>query len=170
MRRALLAFIFSACQPMPTTTDAGVDASGTDQALVSKCLGCHALGDRWALASSHSLLFDCSGCHHEVKASGRGHVTTRTCAECHSSKSHRQYRCVDCHDVHGSENLFLMRPVVLGERIVLTSPELVKGDGTGVCETCHINTAHYRRDLNGTSHTGAWCITCHAHGTGFRSP
>jgi len=165
MRWALVVLVFAGCEPMPAA-DAGVDGTGTDQALVTKCLGCHALGEKWALGSSHSLLFDCSACHAALKPSGRGHVTTRACAECHSSKSHRQYRCVDCHDVHGSENLFLMRPVVLGERIELTTPVLVN-DGTGTCEVCHTNTAHYRRDLNGTEHTGAWCITCHSHGARF---
>jgi choline dehydrogenase-like flavoprotein len=112
------------------------------------------------------VIFQAVGVFADEVRSYRGRVSTHGMAD-FTVDDGSPGRCVDCHDVHGSENLFLMRPVVGGERIELTTPELVKGDGTGTCEVCHTNTAHYRRDRNGTAHTGEWCITCHTHGAGF---
>jgi predicted CXXCH cytochrome family protein len=174
VKRLGLAVFFAACgAPSTTPVDAGVDGSGTNQALVARCITCHAPeGARWSNPSTHSLLFDCTECHVEVSASGPGHQTTRACSECHSVKTHQGFDCVTCHDVHGSPNLFLVQEQVLGASVSLTSPTglggLVDGTGKGPCETCHTSTAHYRRDASGAAHSGAWCITCHSHGDGFR--
>jgi predicted CXXCH cytochrome family protein len=166
--RWLVVVLVSGCGAV-STPDAGVDGSGTNQALVAKCMGCHEqqLGPQWSSVSTHSLLFDCSTCHVAMKDSGAGHASSKECGECHGAKNHRSLACRDCHDVHGSSNLFLLRARVTGETVSVTTPVLVKGDGTGVCEVCHTNTAHYRRDGSGTAHDTQWCIGCHSHDTGF---
>lgn len=156
--------------------DAGSDGTGTDQALVARCFACHgaALGTQWKHASSHSLLLDCGACHVETKPQpGAGHQSSRECADCHSVKTHRDARCADCHDVHGTANLFLVRPKLAGVTIELATPAglatkgLAQGTGSGACEVCHQSTAHYRRDGSGAPHETGWCITCHSHARGF---
>ena len=174
MKRFGLALFFAACgAPSTTPVDAGVDGSGTNQALVARCVSCHAPeGARWTYPSTHSLLFDCSQCHVELSAEGKGHQTTRGCSECHSAQTHHTFDCGTCHDVHGSPNLFLVRAQLGGTDVTLTAPTglggLVDGAGKGTCQTCHTSTAHYRRDGSGAAHSGAWCITCHSHAEGFR--
>lgn len=157
---------------------AGVEAlgdpsTGANQWVAEECLGCHAtLATAWARPSSHRLLLDCNDCHRAfTAAAGPKHETTRECGDCHSARGHRSFGCRSCHDVHGSENLFLVKPVLYGAAVRVTKPEgaTAEGlahDGAGVCETCHTATRYYRSD-GGAPHEGGWCVQCHPHREGF---
>ena len=43
----------------------------------------------------------------------------------------------------------------------------VSDPGTGLCETCHTTTRHYRNDGTGEPHFELPCYPCHAHTVGF---
>jgi hypothetical protein len=161
-------------------------ASVSSQAdRVQPCLGCHeAIGKRWQKTSSHSLLLDCVTCH-GAEPPGPSHGKVRACAECHSEKTHPQsVTCSGCHDVHGSDNLLLIREQIELPKggtaaVTLTSYEgasltgLARGatsgaqPGAGLCEVCHDATRYYRSTGDGEAHLKSWCGACHKHASGF---
>jgi len=161
---------------------------GTDLVVEQQCLGCHGagVGEAWANLSSHKVLYDCKVCHTPTAASGKGHASTRACTDCHSSASHptAATACGTCHDVHGAVNAFLLRATVQRPDgttvpVHVTKPEGASNDGlvhagvagatagTGLCETCHHDLAHYNADGTGTPHATEYCGTCHSHQDGF---
>ncbi|MEW6745466.1 MAG: cytochrome c3 family protein [Planctomycetota bacterium] len=94
---------------------------------------------------------------------------------------HDLFRCTDCHDPHGNDNLYNIyelldtpnsgpRPVLF---LNLEGPNsFADGDAVydGVCEVCHTVTDFHRNDDSGDhSHfAGQNCAACHDHWDGFR--
>ncbi|MBI4816948.1 MAG: hypothetical protein HY791_11860 [Deltaproteobacteria bacterium] len=160
---------------------------GADVADVQRCLGCHSTKvEAWNRASSHSLLFDCRTCHEVVAESGSGHAIVPECSRCHSEGAHAGSACRECHDPHGSVNLYMLRAelrLITGELagIEFTALEgasehgLVRTasigvQGSGLCETCHTETRVYRRSAGGARHHTRYCPECHLHRDGFAVP
>ena len=159
---------------------------GSDLSLAPTCTSCHlGVGAAWAHLSTHSLLYDCKRCHSVLDGQPvKGHATSIACSECHSEASHPAGAdCESCHDVHGSENAFLLRAMLSTPSgiasVHLTLPEGASADGLvrqgvqglplggGACEVCHSQTKYYRRDGSGAKHDSAWCGQCHSHAVGF---
>jgi hypothetical protein len=162
--------LLAACGPVAKE---GIDTShGVNQTLIENCLGCHAgaMGTSWGAGSSHRLLLDCAACHAEVSAKpGPKHRAIADCATCHSVTTHQGKLCRACHDVHGSQNLFLLRPFIDGYSVRLTTPEgLATGSGSGPCEVCHAATKYFPASGRGAPHPTTWCFECHEHELGFR--
>jgi hypothetical protein len=163
---------------------------GTDLAGDRACLECHyGVGLDWARLSSHSLVLDCATCHAQVtEEPGPGHRGAPACARCHSQQPHPEgLACSACHSVHGAQNAYLVRPVVVTTQgapaaIHFSRPEGASRDGlaragvtgatpgTGLCEVCHAATAVYPASGQGAAHSPAWCPTCHDHANGFAPP
>lgn len=172
-----------------TVTAGHVDGVGTDEAGTAACLGCHTeIQEAWSHASSHEVLFDCNGCHRLGPLLPHAKpVVLPTCDRCHSEAAHPAggtSSCTDCHDPHGSSNLFLIRKAIRlpsGEvaGVVLTELEGaspggrvragVDGEkpGTGLCEVCHTTTKHYDSAGTAAPHETGWCADCHDHQKGF---
>lgn len=155
------------------------------------CSFCHRATVDRALQWSHgSLAVECEQCHAqgEVPEFGKGHRTVTACIDCHGTlrKTHQDsavgtpYECGNCHDPHGSRNLFLVRELILtplGELRPVRLENLrgrddagftsVSQPGSGLCEVCHTNTRFFRADGSGESHFGFPCFTCHPHALGF---
>jgi hypothetical protein len=158
----------TSCGPA-SRADAG-SFTGVDEALIRGCVACHrTTGLAWAQSSSHHLLFDCSACHQARGAPGSHHMDSLSCGDCHSQAQHHSVSCGACHDVHGTENLALVRPELGRFRVWQgDAPDGLAHRGAGVCEGCHTATGVYRAD-GGAAHDTGWCITCHPHAEGFRA-
>lgn len=175
MRSAALAFVvLAACGSPRAPATLGDPSTGANQWVAEQCLGCHdTIATQWTAPSSHRLLLDCSACHAAVDGTpaGPGHQTTGDCKSCHTAKSHRSFGCVTCHDVHGSPNLFLVKPALYGNAVHLSkaegaTPDGLAHEGKGVCETCHDSTKYYSAD-GGLPHDATYCVECHTHFEGF---
>jgi hypothetical protein len=174
VRRALVLIALAACGGPKPQAQLGDPSTGANQWVAEQCLGCHeAVAAQWMNPSSHRLLLDCSACHAAVPGApdGPDHQTTVSCKTCHAARSHRSFGCVTCHDVHGSPNLFDVKPVLYGKAVHLTkaegaTPDGLAHQGQGVCETCHERTKYYSAD-GGLAHDATYCVECHTHFEGF---
>lgn len=150
-----------------------------------------------ATVNSRPVTFDnvdtlCYACHTSAAvkrhASGVTGGGTRLFA-------HNQ-RCVDCHDVHGQNNIFMVydnlvtrdnaapnyetsdgygRPYFPSDRrtVVFTANTAGinyagSGSNNGICEVCHLRTIYYNAIGTGLSHPSAVCTSCHKHEEGFK--
>ncbi len=161
----------------------------------TNCVVCHAdEAAKLAKPGLHNTNFsgNCVTCHAEVNpAPGPGHRAIPACSSCHDPSDASAHAppetgpmpCTLCHDVHGSDNIELVREVVHTtpgvDRAVAFSNRNGKADGsfvsvsapgTGVGEPCHTTTNPYRNDGSGSAHYTTPCYPCHTHGRGFAKP
>jgi predicted CXXCH cytochrome family protein len=137
------------------------------------------------------LSLQCASCHVAQEPAGTFgamHQRVPACAECHGTERQTHHdpeagtnrECAVCHTPHGSANLFLIRELMRTPdgRSRPVQFDNVRGvadggfvsvsePGSGLCETCHTQTAFYRGDGSGKMHFPYTCFTCHSHTLGF---
>lgn len=156
------------------------------------CARCHeSQAALVASAGGHAPGLDCLSCHADRRPGrfGPRHRSSTRCATHHGEGGHppreraagaATRNCLACHDVHGSSNAELVRPLVRNRRMRLvpihfdnpggatpggfTDPA---DPGRGLCEVCHRHTDFYRSDGRGEPHFTESCVLCHAHAAGF---
>jgi hypothetical protein len=107
------------------------------------------------------------------------------CASCHNNATARVMSshvldknavptpdlCKECHDVHGTGNLHMIRSTINGKAITFTnmSSGFVKmvAPYDGLCQVCHTLTSHYKAGVAETGHPTKNCLSCHAHNASF---
>lgn len=131
---------------------------------------------------------------------------SQLCASCHALASHgaealgRTYgawttTCRDCHQPHGSRNLFLVRESITPPWLAGTVPPqprpvrfstraghdetggelfpargtFANGDGSGPCQVCHTRTIRWQAGGPADAVHRGDCSFCHAHRQGFRA-
>ncbi|OFV90962.1 MAG: hypothetical protein A3J75_03055 [Acidobacteria bacterium RBG_16_68_9] len=173
---------------------------GSDSAA-SDCAACHGVqAEAWESFSSHKALYGCDFCHQMVTATpGQGHRASTACDHCHSESGHPPGQasgdadpvdiCLDCHDPHGSANIYLIRETISiapGETSAIDfrntvgradygHAELGVADGgendlepgSGLCEACHVRTVYYNRTAAAEDHFTDRCTRCHDHAVEF---
>ncbi len=90
--------------------------------------------------------------------------------------------CWDCHDPHGDTNIYMIQDEIsvttdglFGkplERAAVSFTRTISGRDyakdsfpfNGICNVCHTNVDHYRKDDGDTHRSGRRCTTCHNHG------
>ena len=70
--------------------------------------------------------------------------------------------CTDCHEPHGSPNIYLIRPVVNGNTVSLPAGTT---DWRGLCSSCHV-AATDLRSFHHQANDGYDCYDCHPTGKG----
>jgi predicted CXXCH cytochrome family protein len=162
----------------PTNSPHGGFTSNTDQ-----CAICHrahsAEGNTYLTTNPNSVLDNdtfCLSCHSDV--STHSNINFSGAVE-----SQFQVRCIQCHDPHGSGNLFDVRTNIITNLTTQTTAGPVNftaltgpnsfDDGTSanrLCLVCHMNMTNHPGGANhydGTSYTldytGLSCIACHPH-------
>ncbi|NOT04175.1 MAG: S8 family serine peptidase [Anaerolineales bacterium] len=175
-----------------TVTAANADPHGGFNAITDKCSACHrdhsaARGPNLGLSSLTGNAY-CLSCHEN------GNVTVST----HSNKDWAGLRveasfellCTQCHDPHGSNNLFSIRSDVRvttnTDPIVTTGPinftattglnsydDGVSATANRLCVSCHVDPANpggpMLNHAGGANHNGGMdysgldCVSCHQH-------
>ena len=155
-----------------TTTGHGL-ASGSygtsnNPAANKGCLDCHTntadtlhingtTGDTTRLQAG----FTCDSCH-----------GTSGTASSNGINTHHANACTNCHDPHGSSNLYMVKTTSPGNfsgTVAFTAltgtdsfDEADSANGDDLCATCHTTTLHNRADATGVAHhEGENCLTCH---------
>jgi hypothetical protein len=184
------------CKECPQGDDDQSPGDDDDSSVdPTNCAACHqAQTDAWENFSSHSAIFTCEYCHEEVSETpGAGHRASPGCYNCHSEQTHnpiyndpdnfRLISCNTCHEVHGSQNIYLIRTQVLvapgktaevsftnqSGRAAGSYAAPADAAGTGLCEVCHQNTQYYNAMGTGDSHNTDKCTNCHNHAVGFEA-
>ncbi|HUH98247.1 MAG TPA: S8 family serine peptidase [Anaerolineales bacterium] len=165
----------------PADSPHGGFTSNTDQ-----CATCHrahsAQGDTYLTSTSNSVLTSdafCLSCHSDVSTHSNINFAGTP------QESPFQVRCIQCHDPHGSGNLFDIRTNIITNLTTqatagpvsftaLTGPNSFD-DGTSanrLCLVCHTSMAHHPGGLDhynnadatySLDYTGQSCIACHPH-------
>lgn len=133
------------------------------------CTGCHDPNSRHITGTlgSTARLYGandntlCSGCHNGNTAPSMStHVKDKNATPTPDL-------CKDCHDVHGTSNLHMIRSVINGQTIVFTnsSTGFIKQAAPydGLCQVCHTQTNHYRHGVAPDGHPTKNCLNCHNH-------
>ncbi len=193
MRRWLLPLalaLLAACGTDGSTRYGG-DVPDAEE-LYGSCAFCHGdVADHMIATGGHGDPdFRCQVCHGEDLIPGDvgpGHRNVPVCADCHGAQlthgdgaAGTASECQVCHATHGSTNLTLVRAQIetpnSGVRDVDFSVIAGRADGgaasasdpgSGVCETCHTQTAYYRGDGSGAPHFTQTCFPCHSHTDAF---
>ncbi len=129
-----------------------------------------------ALGSSDKRLFtangnsQCSSCHAEpsIVTNSSKRITST-----HATAKGGPYTmdCKICHEVHGGANGKMIKTSIVFGALTSTitygtSNDLVRltPPYRGLCQTCHMNTSHYRRNVEeGANHPASGCLNCHSH-------
>jgi hypothetical protein len=107
----------------------------------------------------------CGSCHNGTTARAMSsHVLDKNAAP-------NPDLCKDCHDVHGTSNLHMIKTVINGKTIAFTntSTGFVKTSAPfdGLCQVCHTLTSHYRSGQAPDGHPTRNCLSCHSHTAAF---
>ncbi|MEJ2202011.1 MAG: cytochrome c3 family protein, partial [Desulfuromonadaceae bacterium] len=132
----------------------------------SFCLSCH----QYAVGSKNAINFGVSGDKHGLATAGSAgmqgqrmapYTTDGTSGTSYDSSTNFALSCLDCHEPHGSNNIYLLRSTVNGTNV----NSVVNPIGTGTqtvyfCRGCHTSAPH--------NSTGQNCLNCHSHGVTSR--
>ncbi len=162
---------------------------GNYTALTDACAACHrthtAVGSRLLRSTDQGNTF-CNSCHNGTDAPA---VSTHANQDFSGgAEAPFELNCLQCHEPHGSTNLYNIREsVVVSSTIGITTGPVVFTAETGadsfdevdtdnpdiddICVTCHINsnnpgypmTNHEGGDHGGADYRGLACTTCHPH-------
>ncbi|HEY6871662.1 MAG TPA: CxxxxCH/CxxCH domain-containing protein [Geobacteraceae bacterium] len=74
--------------------------------------------------------------------------------------------CNQCHDPHGSSNLYMIRTSINGQNITFTDD--VNGlvnttTNQGLCQVCHTQTNYWKAGVPENNHPTTGCMSCHKH-------
>lgn len=105
----------------------------------------------------------CSGCHNGSYAPAMiAHVKDKNATPTPDL-------CKDCHDVHGTTNLHMIKTVINGQTILFTNTSTgfvqTAPPYRGLCQVCHTLTNHFKAgDASSINHNGNRnCLNCHSH-------
>ncbi len=117
----------------------------------------------------------CARCHADPARAGLDVSTHGNQGYSNATQKPFSEQCVNCHNPHGSPNLFAIKEVVNGNRVYFLSLtgensfDTPNNDNTrDICATCHTTTAHNRVPSNQATnphYEGQNCTTCHKHET-----
>jgi hypothetical protein len=83
-----------------------------------------------------------------------------------SSTTNYVLACTDCHEPHGSENSYLLRPELNGQAVTGSTYPFSGGYFAGICDTCHnVDYSVGAHTTNGVT-SSSDCSVCHSHGAG----
>jgi predicted CxxxxCH...CXXCH cytochrome family protein len=178
----------------PNRTGAGAACTACHSATAAHLTGAPSDSDR-LVAAGNAL---CHSCHDGSGTGGRAqtrvstHGNRSTTMSYGAKRSAFELNCVECHDVHGSTNSYMVNAVntdgplvpvryyggvenltafLFGGTVSFTAsnpggPDYASstaGDTSKICQTCHTTTAFYRRTLGAGGHPNTDCIVCHKH-------
>ncbi|GFE56433.1 CxxxxCH/CxxCH domain-containing protein [Geobacter sp. AOG1] len=149
-----------------------------------QCLNCHVRSDRHItsvpgthvtrLGSSYQGIGQndlCASCHNNaaiVTTTARQNMSTHVSTKTDPPQPNL---CSACHDVHGSTNLNAINAQIAfkpGSTAIIAFTNTSTGfvntkTNRGLCQICHTQTNHYKRDVAETSHPTKTCLACHDH-------
>lgn len=168
-----------------------VERATTFQGHGTGCFMCHTRA-RTGFGAGHMTKANCETCHNETWPTGPKQGHPQDVWKNLGTPQGRTDNCAMCHDPHGTPNLYMIRdrlwtftgtPVdvrFLNEDgqaddsfVELSQAQGGHNDkepGQGLCEVCHTQTNHYRRDGTGLEHFTMNCVLCHDHSKGFIPP
>lgn len=145
----------------------------------NSCSKCHNSTSKHfdgALGSADKRLFtandnsQCSSCHAEPSIVNN---LSKRITSTHATAKGGPYTmdCKICHEVHGGANGKMIKTSIVFGALTSTitygtSNDLVSltPPYRGLCQTCHTNTSHYRRNVEeGANHPTSGCLNCHSH-------
>ena len=145
-------------------------ATGHGQfAASSQCTACHDQNSSHisgSLGSYNRLLLpndntQCASCHNSATVG----VAFRNMST-HVTIDGVSLTCSDCHDPHGTTNLYMVRQTINGSTVVFTDDVTGLVDlvgNRGICQVCHTKTNHYLAGVPETNHFTSGCLSCHSH-------
>jgi len=154
-----------------------------------QCALCHrahsAAGDTYLTTDPNSALTSdafCLSCHDGTTATAVSTHSNKNWTPSQSSwkaETDFEVRCIQCHDTHGTTNLFAIRtdiksnlsPETVIEPMVFTSlsgPNSFDDNASPnrLCVSCHTSTSNHPGGVNhldGQSYAGQSCVACHPH-------
>jgi len=146
--------------------DPGTPADSTDDTV--ECLTCHTL---------HRAPAGVQGAVQTGSGDGRllrTEASASLCTACHLYQNHQGRDCLDCHTVHQTSNILLVRETIDNKPVdhtAQTYDEFIHGSPNfdGLCEMCHTATQYHRNNASGdhTHYVGQRCSQCHVHRNNF---
>lgn len=133
------------------------------------CLDCHDsnkqhLGGAGMLKDPLTGMFntECNYCHNDTSLIPNPAFNNM---RAHIDKNGQVSACADCHDPHGTTNLYMIRTSILGQSITFTTEaELIdQTTNKGFCQVCHTKTKYFRAGVPETNHDSTGCLGCHDH-------
>ena len=168
-----------------------VERARTFQGHGTGCFMCHTRA-RTGFGAGHMTKASCETCHNETWPTSQPHGHPPALWATFGTPEERTANCATCHNPHGTPNLSMVRDLLTtldgtpvdvsflnedgqADDSFVELPSASGGQngkepGQGLCEVCHTQTNHYRRDGTGAAHFTSNCVLCHEHTKSFAPP